>query len=655
MTRKALLLIHILVGFLVMSSCTKEEYKPVLQTTYEPVVKEPTLSDEPFVVVLSARALQPKESGEWAIVSGRILEGFVYFEDKNNPFSKFKGLPGEEYTLEWKRSGPSVSDASVQTKVKIPEPLIEIQTDSSSFPTIISLYVDPKFRGSWSIDQPYGYIISYYSDASAEPPEKKPSIELHGYANRKYTITYKYTYADKVYEFKKVIQTGSHTQEEALRELRLSKNDYRVVADNAGNVLEINFQSAREAFMFSSAERYPALAALTKLRKLNFNYSSLEAVPALFGDYYHDLEELNMLGSVISPTLPENFGNLTKLKTLSLSPRYPVYGKSNYTLPKSFANLRSLESLKFDEVGAVDFNGTLGGLSSLQRVEGLVDGLPENIGELKNLKYVDVKSLTSAFPQRISECNALEYIRIFYDDNASGEVVLSSKIGDLKKLQEFYITTNKLRQLPASFSKLSSLRSLIISGTGLQSIPEDFGSLPNLTSLTLHGSFTRLPESFGNLGKLTELFIGGKATSFPESFGNLSALQYLNGEYSAFKTLPESTGRLKNLKEINLRSSKIESLPASFAELDALEVLNLSNTQLKTFPKSIIPLKRVTYVLLYSTNAGDIPDEISKMKIGVKFELMGVKNLTYERLQHILAISKGKVYVTDYGWFPSLS
>jgi hypothetical protein len=74
---------------------------------------------------------------------------------------------------------------------------------------------------------------------------------------------------------------------------------------------------------------------------------------------------------------------------------------------------------------------------------------------------------------------------------------------------------------------------------------------------------------------------------------------------------------------------------------------------LKAFPKSIIPLKRVTYVLLYSTNAGNIPDDIAKMKSGVKFEFMGVKNLSFERLQHILIISKGKIYNTDYGFFSS--
>jgi len=652
MLRRTITLITCLI-FIGISSCTKEEYKPVLQTSYDPIIKESKFEGEDFVVSLNARALQPNEHGKWAIISGAVVDGFVFFEDQNSPFSKFKGLPGEEYTLEWKRSGAGMTDVAVQTKIKIPELVIEIKVDSSTFPTIRSLYVDSKYKGKWSFDKPYGHIASNYSDGYAEPPENKPAIELHGFANTQYTATYKYSYANKVYEFKKEINTGNYTQEEALRELQLYKTDYRVVTDNSGNVLEINFQSAREANSFNDVGRRPALTALTKLRKLNFNYSSLMAIPSLFGDYYLELEELSMLGSVIDPQIPDNFGNLINLKILRLSPRYSVYGSSEFILPKSFANLRSLENLTFDGVGSVNFNGTLGGLTALQRLEGLVVALPENIGNLENLQYVDVKSSTSAFPQRISECQSLTYIRIVYDDNATGEVVLPSKFGDLKKLQEFYITTHKLRQLPASFSQLSSLKSLTISGTGLQSIPEDFGSLSNLTTLTLHGSFTSLPESFGKLSKLSELFIGGKASALPESFGELSALKYFNGDHSALKTLPESFGKLKNLREINLQYSKIESLPDSFGELDALEVLNLSNTQLKAFPKAIIPLKRVTYVLLYSTNAGNIPDDIAKMKSGVKFEFMGVKNLSYERLQHILIVSKGKIYNTDYGFFSS--
>jgi Leucine-rich repeat (LRR) protein len=652
MLRRTITLITCLI-FIGISSCTKEEYKPVLQTSYDPIIKESKFEGEDFVVSLNARALQPNERGQWAIISGAVADGFVFFDDANSPFSKFKGLPGEEYTLEWKRSGAGTIDVAVQTKIKIPELVIEIKVDSSTFPTIRSLYVDSKYKGIWSFDKPYGHIASHYHDGYAEPPENKPSIELHGNANTQYTATYKYSYANKVYEFKKVISTGNHTQEEALHELQISKSDYRVVADNSGNVIEINFQSAREAIIFNDVARHPALTALTKLRKLNLNYSSLTAIPSLFGDYYQELEELSMLRSVTDPQIPENFGNLVNLKILRLSPRYAVFGSNEFTLPKSFANLKSLESLFFDDVGSLNFNGTLGGLTALQRLEGPVAGLPENIGNLKNLQYVDVKSLTSAFPERISECQSLAYIRIVYDDKATDEVVLPAKFGDLKKLQEFYITTHKLRQLPASFSQLSSLKALTISGTGLQSIPEDFGSLSTLTTLTLHGSFTSLPESFGKLSKLSHLFLGGKASTLPESFGDLSALKYFNGDHSGLKTLPESFGRLKNLTEINLQYSKIESLPASFAELDALEVLNLSNTQLKAFPKSIIPLKRVTYVLLYSTNAGNIPDDIAKMKSGVKFEFMGVKNLSFERLQHILIISKGKIYNTDYGFFSS--
>jgi hypothetical protein len=432
----SLIICLLLIG---ISSCTKDEYQPVLQTSYDPIIKEPTFAGEDFVVSLDARALQPGERGEWSIVSGGVVDGFVFFEDKNSPYSKFKGLPGESYTLEWKRTGAGLNNTAVQTKVKIPEFVIEIKNDSSAFPTIRSLSVDSKFSGTWSFDKPYGKITSSYNDGHAEPPENKPFIELHGYANIEYTATYKVSYANKEYVFTKAITTGNYTQDEALYELRVSRGDYRVVSDDAGNVLEINLKSAREAITFNDVERCPALTALTKLRKLNFDYSSLQTIPKLFGDYYRELEELSMLESVLDPLIPENFGNLTKLKILSLSPRYSENGSSELMLPSSFANLKSLESMTMERVGSVNFNGTLGGLTALQQLEGSVVGLPDDIGNLKNLKRVDVKSLSSAFPQRIGECRSLEYIRITYDDSATGDVILPSKFGNLKKLREFYI------------------------------------------------------------------------------------------------------------------------------------------------------------------------------------------------------------------------
>ena len=645
-----LFLVIILFG---LNSCSKEEFVKVLKDEYEPVAKEAEFTGEDFIVNLNASALQVGESGQWKILSGPIVEDYVYLEDKSNPFTRFKGIPGEEYTLEWKRQTPDGKTSTVQTKVKIPELVIEI-TDQTGvgFETIKTLVVNPKYRGTWSFDSPYGYLNSRYHDGYAEPPEKKPSIELHGYANTNYTATYTYTYAGKEYQFKKVIKTGNYAQEEGLFELQLSGGSDRVVKDSQGNVLELNLQASGIAWIFNQPDTYPALQAFKKIRKLILGGSSLSQIATIFGDHYLDLEDLDLDGVGENLVFPDNFGNLRKLKTLFVNPRFSNDGRTIVVLPKSFANLKALESFTTKSM-KLDFNGTLGGLTSLKSLKTTFTTLPENIGDLKELQEIDVFVENASFPERFSECQSLKFARIYFYETGSGTVKLSSKIGDLKNLEFLEITSNKLKELPATLSALPALKILKISAQNLQSIPENIGSLANLEDFSIYGAFNKIPNSFGNLKKLTYLFLGGYATTLPESFGNLTSLIYFNASSTELKTLPKSFGNLKKLKEIVLDMSKIEVLPESFSELDALETLKLSQTQLKTFPKQIIPLKSIREVMFSGTNVGDIPDDISKMKTGVIFVMYQIPNLTQEHLEHIVSITEGKVFQTSFGYYTS--
>lgn len=645
-----LFLLIILFG---LNSCSKEEFVKVLKEEYEPVAKEAEFTGENFIVNLNASALQVGESGQWKILSGPVVEEYVYFEDKANPFTRFKGIPGEEYTLEWKRQTSGGKTSTVQTKVKIPELVIEI-TDitGTGFETIKTLVVDPKYRGTWSFDSPYGYLNSSYHDGYAEPPEKKPSIELHGYANTNYTATYTYTYAGKEYQFKKIIKTGDYAQEEGLFELQLSGGSDRVIKDNLGNVLELNLQASGIGWIFNEPNTYPALQAFKKIRKLILGGSSLSQISTIFGDYYPDLEDLDLDGVGENLVFPESFGNLRKLKTLIVNPRFSDDGRTTVVLPKSFANLKALEYFTTKSM-KLDFNGTLGELTSLKSLETAVTTLPENIGDLKQLQKIDVFVENASFPERFSECRSLKFARVYFFETGSGTVKLSSKIGDLKNLEFLEITSNKLRELPATLSALPALKILKISALNLQSIPENIGNLANLEDFSIYGSFNKIPNSFGNLKKLTYLFLGGYATTLPESFGNLTSLIYFNASSTELKTLPKSFGNLKKLKEIMLDMSKIEVLPESFGELDALETLKLSQTQLKTFPKQIIPLKSIREVMFSGTNVGDIPEEISTMKTGVTFSMYLIPNLTQEHLEHIVSITKGKVFKTSFGYYTS--
>lgn len=647
--------LFVLVILFSLCSCSKEEANNlVLQDKYDTTIKETEFTGEEFFVNLNARVLQPGERGQWVVLQGTVKDTFVYFEDKTDPFTRFKGIPGEEYTLEWRRWDANGNESTAQTKLKIPDLLIEIADNTpAEFKTIRFLSVNPKYRGTWSIDGTFGYIDSQYHDGYAEPAEKKPSIILHGYENRAYMATYTYIYAGKTYQYKKLIQTGSYTQDEGLYELQMSRDSYRVIQDDQGNILELNLQASAIAWIFKSPAVYPALTSFKKLRSLIFGGSSLDHIPTILGDYYLDLEVLSMDGVGSGAVFPENFGNLIKLKVFDYRPRFSVSPSTQVILPKSFAKLKALESFTLRSAGMVDFNGTLGSLTNLKTLDTYTLSLPDDFGNLKALQHLELYVKSPVFPKSFSECKSLIFARLTFDDLGGGTVVLPPQMGNLKKLETLELETKKLLGLPDSFSELIALKALRLSTSNLHSIPENFGNLSNLENLTVYGAFKKLPFNFGHLKKLSSLFVGGNLESLPESFGDLSSLSYFNGEYNQFKTLPNSFGKLKKLKELSLSFTKVEVLPASFSELDALEKLNLNATAFKSFPKEIIPLKSINNIILNNSNMGDIPDDISKMKTGVVFTMHGITNLTLDRLLRVVSITKNMVFYTSFGYYSS--
>jgi len=639
-------------ALLTFSSCSKEEIVNVLQTQYEPTVKEIDTASEDFTVVLQARALQSKERGEWSILKGVQENDYVYFGNENNPITAFKGLPGEEYTLQWERWDVNGKSSVVEFKVNIPKISIEIlDKTKSEFQTIRTLVVDSKFKGKWSFDKPYAHLDTRYHDGLAEPVEYKPELELHGYANTSYTATYTYTYAGKAYQFQKLIQTGDYTEDEALYEIRMPRSSGSIVTNRDGNILELNLQSSIYGHFFNNMKQFPALQALKHLRKLNLAGSSAENIPEVLGAHYHQLEDLNMDGMGTNLVFPDNFGNLTKLKKLIARPLNGSIRNREIILPASFGKLESLESFIITNEGYLNFNGTMGELKNLQYLEAYVKEIPGDIGKLKKLQYAYLHSRSTTINQQLTECDGLKYLALRFDESPNGRINLPARLGDLKSLETFDISTNMLYQLPATVSDLASLKTLSIAGANLLSVPDDFGKLKSLEVLALHGTFSTLPNSFGQLHNLKSFVMTSRVEHLPESFCNLSSLNFFNAEYTTLRKLPENFGQLKNLEDLNLSHTKIQSLPKSFGELDALSRLNLTYSALNTFPKEIIPLKSVTRIVLSGTQTGDIPDDVSKMKSGIEFQMQLVPNLTVDHMIHIASLTQGILFYTSVGFF----
>jgi len=102
--------------------------------------------------------------------------------------------------------------------------------------------------------------------------------------------------------------------------------------------------------------------------------------------------------------------------------------------------------------------------------------LPESIGNLTNLEYLDLRG------------NQL--------------IILPESIENLTRLTELYLDNNRLTFLPESIGNFTLLTELYLRGNQLTILPESIGVLTNLTELYLcENQITTLPSQFFNLTK----------------------------------------------------------------------------------------------------------------------------------------------------------
>jgi hypothetical protein len=161
-------------------------------------------------------------------------------------------------------------------------------------------------------------------------------------------------------------------------------------------------------------------------------------------------------------------------------------------------------------------------LKSLEKLclaDAPIKSLPENIGELQNLRLIELGNRA----WRELE-NGVHGVR----------------------------TNTEFTRLPASFTRLKNLERLDIQRTALRELPEDFGELANLEYLELScNALERLPGSMARLKKLTRLFIGGnQLTGLPEWIGEFEKLEHLCIGGNPLKTVPDWLGEMPNLRSL---------------------------------------------------------------------------------------------------------
>jgi hypothetical protein len=155
-------------------------------------------------------------------------------------------------------------------------------------------------------------------------------------------------------------------------------------------------------------------------------------------------------------------------------------------------------------------------LRELRLTDAPLRALPENIGELEELEFLELGN------------------RIYAE--------LEKNVMGVRQNTEF-------KCLPASVTRLKKLKRLDIRHTALGKLPEDFGELNNLEYLNLScNELENLPASMAGLKKLKTLDLGGHLMpELPAWIQGFDKLEHLTIWGSRLRAVPEWLGEMPSL------------------------------------------------------------------------------------------------------------
>ena len=150
----------------------------------------------------------------------------------------------------------------------------------------------------------------------------------------------------------------------------------------------------------------------------------------------------------------------------------------------------------------------------------------------------------------------------------------------LTKLQELYLSYNRITKIPKEIFHLTQLESLYLYNNKLEEIPKEIGNLTQLKALGLSNN---------------------KIKEIPKEIGHLTQLKTLELHKNKIKEIPIEIGNLTQLQIINLYSNQIEKIPIEICHLPQLHIINFCDNQIKELPLEIINLRNLNR-FLYENN-----------------------------------------------------
>lgn len=297
--------------------------------------------------------------------------------------------------------------------------------------------------------------------------------------------------------------------------------------------------------------------------------------------------------------------DLTSMTTLQVSNLGLSHEQSDGSLNTLICNLVQLKELNLSENAIQIVSACISDLVDLVSLDlslnslgegndgqsGGVPGLPDTIGLLLNLEYLDISK------------NKLKQ--------------LPESIGDLPKLANLFMGHNLITEFPQNM-KVSfwreSLIALNLKYNEFTALPEDLNQLHKLQELSIQwNKITALPSNMTGLFHLKILDVSNnKLETLPDSIADCDAVTWLILTQNEIGEISDAVADMESIQTLQASNNKINFISPLFGDLKKLYKLELQYNYLTTFPNVVADLDKLWYMDLSNNNLMDLPDFVSE-------------------------------------------
>lgn len=414
---------------------------------------------------------------------------------------------------------------------------------------------------------------------------------------------------------KRLLEQAGYEERDKIEDVGREDNSY---------LCRFSFVPAR-ASGYATVTNEPGVSRVQKYSHVDMSGRNLITIPIALYSKASEIISLN-LSRNLSLDLPKDFiqscQNLRDIKYTN---------NEAWKLPPSLSRASRLTILdvsnnRLEQLEHAELN-RLHGLISLKLANNRLRSLPPYFDQFKSMRTLNISSnFLNSFPKFLCDLEGLVDIDMSFNGIAS----IPNEIGQLKNLERFVITNNRLAgSLPGTFSELLNLKEVDVRYNALTSIDviatlpkveqisadhnsvsvceseftkirvlrlnsnpvtkfEILNSVPTLTTLILsNAKLAHIPDAaFDKMPNLVKLVLDvNHFVSLPSHIGKLRKLEHFSMARNALSSLPAEIGCLTELRFLDLRANNLKKLPMEIWWANKLESLNISSNVLENFPK----------------------------------------------------------------------